>query len=586
MRILLRLAGFGLTYKRYLVLALVSLGGANILALTIPLVIGASVDYVLREGQKETLIWLALLLFGLAVLRGIFSYGQQFFAEALSHRAAYNLRNQLLQKLQGLSFSFYDRRKTGDLMSLVTYDVESTRMFISFGLTRFFQLIIIILGVIPLLLITHWQLGLVAILAIPFTLYSSARVGKKLRIIWNSVQLKMAELTTVLQENLTGMRVVKSLGAEKFQKEIFHQHSLAVSEETFNAHKLRLENSAYLTFVYISVTGIILLLGGRWVINGELSPGELTQFLLFLGLMVMPVRMLGMAVNTFSRAMSSGQRIFDVIDFMSPVMDKRGARKLEKAKGTIDFEGVTFGYQAMSPALQKVDFHIDAGQKVAILGAAGSGKTTIVNLIPRFYDPTHGCVRIDGIDLKDLTLTSIRENVGMVFQDTFLFQTTLLNNIAYGANGVSRDEIVSAAKAAQLDEFIKGLPNGYETSVGERGVTLSGGQQQRLSIARTILLNPPILIMDDSTASVDVATESLIRKALKAVMEERTTFIIAHRVTSVKEADIILVLEEGEIVERGTHKELIEREGFYKKIYELQILPHEQMLLDGRKLGK
>ncbi len=586
MRILLRLAGFGLTYKRYLVLALVSLVSANILALTIPLVIGKSVDYVLHESQKDTLIWMALLLFGLAILRGIFSYGQQFFAEALSHHAAYNLRNQLLEKLQGLSFSFYDKRKTGDLMSLVTYDVESTRMFISFGLTRFFQLSIIILGVIPLLLITHLELGLVAIVAIPFTLYSSARIGTKLRVIWNSVQLKMAELTTVLQENLTGIRVVKSLGAEEFQKELFHKHSLEVSEETLKAHKLRLQNSTYLTFIYISVTGIILLLGGRLVINGELSEGELTQFLLYLGLMIMPVRMLGMAVNTFSRAMSSGQRIFDVIDFMSPVIEKRGAKKLYKAKGVIDFEGVAFGYRSGSPALTEIDFHIEAGQKVAILGAAGSGKTTIVNLIPRFYDPTNGCVRIDGMDLKDLTLASIRENVGMVFQDTFLFQTTLLNNIAYGSNDPSRDQIIDAAKAAQLDEFINGLPNGYETAVGERGVTLSGGQQQRLSIARTILLNPAVLILDDSTASVDVATESLIRKALKSVMEQRTTFIIAHRVTSVKEADIILVLAEGKIVEQGTHEELIGREGFYKKIYELQILPNEQMLLDGRELAQ
>ena len=586
MRILLRLAGFGLTYKRYLVLALVSLVSANILALTIPLVIGKSVDYVLHESQKDTLIWMALLLFGLAILRGIFTYGQQFFAEALSHHAAYNLRNQLLEKLQGLSFSFYDKRKTGDLMSLVTYDVESTRMFISFGLTRFFQLSIIILGVIPLLLITHLELGLVAIVAIPFTLYSSARIGTKLRVIWNSVQLKMAELTTVLQENLTGIRVVKSLGAEEFQKELFHKHSLEVSEETLKAHKLRLQNSTYLTFIYISVTGIILLLGGRLVINGELSEGELTQFLLYLGLMIMPVRMLGMAVNTFSRAMSSGQRIFDVIDFMSPVIEKRGAKKLYKAKGVIDFEGVAFGYRSGSPALTEIDFHIEAGQKVAILGAAGSGKTTIVNLIPRFYDPTNGCVRIDGMDLKDLTLASIRENVGMVFQDTFLFQTTLLNNIAYGSNDSSRDQIIDAAKAAQLDEFINGLPNGYETAVGERGVTLSGGQQQRLSIARTILLNPAVLILDDSTASVDVATESLIRKALKSVMEQRTTFIIAHRVTSVKEADIILVLAEGKIVEQGTHEELIGREGFYKKIYELQILPNEQMLLDGRELAQ
>jgi len=586
MRILLRLAAFGLIYKRYLILALVSLVGANILALTIPLVIGTAVDYILREEQKDTLIWMALLVVGLAILRGIFSYGQQFFAEALSHRAAYNLRNQLLEKLQGLSFSFYDKRKIGDLMSLVTYDVESTRMFISFGLTRFFQLSIIIVGVIPLLLITNWELGLVAIVAIPFTLYSSAKIGTKLRVIWNSVQLKMAELTAVLQENLTGIRVVKSFGAEEFQKVIFHKHSLAVSEETFKAHKLRLQNSTYLTFIYISVTGVILLLGGRLVINGELSEGELTQFLLYLGLMIMPVRMLGMAVNTFSRAMSSGQRIFDVMESMSPVIEKRGANKLYKAKGVIDFEGVAFGYQGGSPALKGIDFHVEAGQKVAILGAAGSGKTTIVNLIPRFYDPTNGCVRIDGMDLKDLTLASIRENVGMVFQDTFLFQTTLLNNIAYGSTDSSRDQIIDAAKSAQLDEFIKDLPNGYETAVGERGVTLSGGQQQRLSIARTILRNPPIIILDDSTSSVDVATESLIRKALKAVMELRTTFIIAHRVTSVKEADIILVLSEGKIVEQGTHEELIGREGFYKKIYDLQILPNEQMLLDGRELAQ
>ncbi len=581
MHILLRLARYGLGYKRYLVLAWISILGANALALSVPWFIGNAVDQVLEGGDRGTLLWLGSLILILSVARGLFSYGQTYFAENVSSRVTYALKNELLRRLQGLSFAFHDQRKTGDLMSIVTYDVESTRMFINFGLVRSIQLVLLIGGVIPLLIMVHWQLGLISLAGVPITIYTTIRVGRKLRVIWTSVQRKMGELTTVLQENLTGMRVVKALGAEGHQKKLFHRHSFQVSEETFAANRLRVSNTAFLTFMYIGATGLVLLFGGRWIIGGSLTPGELSTFLLFLGLLVMPVRMLGMAVNTFSRAISSGERIFQVIDSESPVEDRQGARALERAKGAVSFNDVSFSYNALVPALKGVTFTANPGDKVAILGAAGSGKTTICNLIPRFYDATSGSVAIDGVEVGDVTLDSLRHNVGIVFQDVFLFQTTIRQNIGYGVNGVTAEQIEEAAKAAQLHDFIMSLPEGYETAVGERGVTLSGGQRQRLAIARTLLVNPPVLILDDSTSSVDVETESLIRKALNQVMENRTTFIIAHRVSSVKGADLILVLKDGAIVAQGNHRELIARDGFYKQIYELQLLPGEEVILEA-----
>ena len=581
MSILFRLARYGIRYHRQLGLAWISLIASSVLALTLPWLIGDAVDHALTESDTTRLYWLAGLLLFVSLLRGVFSYGQTYFAEAVSARVAYTLRSALLSKMQRLSFGFHDRRNTGDLMSVVTYDVESTRMFISFGLVRFFQLAILIGGIVPLLLLIHWKLGLISLAGVPVTLYTTVTVGRKLRTIWNRVQIKMGELTTVLQENLAGMRVVKSFGAESAQRQRFHDSSSSVSEETFLANRLRVANSAFLTFMYIGATGLVVLFGGRLVISGTLSAGELTQFLLYLGLLVMPVRMLGWAVNTFSRAMSSGERIFQVLDAESPVQGAVGARPLENVKGAVRFNDVSFGYNALSPTLQHVSFEAEVGQRVAILGAAGSGKTTVVNLIPRFYDPTEGSIFIDGIDVRGVTLDSLRHNVGIVFQDVFLFHASIRENIAYGANGVTPEQVEEAAKAAQLHDFIVSLPEGYDTVVGERGVTLSGGQRQRIAIARTMLVDPPILILDDSTSSVDVETERLISVALDAVMRDRTTFIIAHRVSSVQEADVILVLEDGKIVERGTHKELISREGFYKRIYELQLLPSEQVLFEA-----
>ena len=555
--------------------------GANVLALAVPWLIGDAVDQVLADGNRRGLIVLGVSLLLISIVRGAFSYGQTYFAENVSSRVTYSLKNALLHRMQGLSFAFHDKRNTGDLMSVVTYDVESTRQFINFGMVRSLQLTILIGGITPLLLIIHWQLALISLAGVPITVYTTIKIGRRMRTIWRSVQRKMGVLTTVLQENLVGMRVVKALGAEEAQKKLFHGHSFQVSEETFSANRLRVANTAFLTFMYIGATGLVILFGGRWVLGGSLTAGELSTFLLFLGLLVMPVRMLGMAVNTFSRAMSSGERIFQILDSPSPVSDKSGAREMGHAKGQVVFNNVSFSYNALTPALAKVSFQIEPGQKVAVLGAAGSGKTTICNLIPRFYDATDGSVTIDGVNVKDVTLTSLRHNVGIVFQDVFLFQTTIRENISYGVNGVTAEDVEEAAKAAQLHDFIISLPEGYDTQVGERGVTLSGGQRQRLAIARTLLMNPPVLIMDDSTSSVDVETEDLIRKALHQVMENRTTFIIAHRVSSVKGADLILVLKDGEIAAQGAHKELIARDGFYKQIYELQLLPGEEVFLES-----
>ena len=579
MSILLRLARHGLRYRKYLILAWISLLGANILALSVPWLIGNAVDYALTESDTGRLLLLAGLLLFLSAVRGLFSYGQTYFAEAVSARVAYFLRSSLLQKMQSLSFAFHDQRKTGDLMSVATYDVESTRMFINFGLVRFLQLVILLAGVAPLLLITHWQLGLISLAGVPLTIYTSVSVGRRLRRIWYLVQHRMGELTTVLQENLAGMRVVKAFGAEESERRKFHVHSLKVAEDSYAANRLRVANSSFLTFMYIGATGLVILVGGRLVIGGSLTAGEMTQVLLYLGLLVMPVRMLGMAVNTLSRAISSGERIFQVLDTQSPVDDRKEARGLEDVKGAVRFRDVSFNYNPLAPALRNISFEVKPGQRVAILGAAGSGKTTIANLIPRFYDPTDGSVAIDGIDVRDVTLDSLRRNVGVVFQDVFLFHTTILENIAYGTSGVTAAQVEDAARAAQLHQYVAGLPQGYHTVVGERGVTLSGGQRQRLAIARTLLLDPPVLILDDSTSSVDMETEALLRQALAQVMENRTTFIIAHRISSVRGADLILVLEDGEVVERGTHEELIARDGFYRQIYELQLVPGERVLL-------
>jgi len=581
MLILWRLARRGFRYKKLLAVAWISLLGASALQLTIPWLFGEAVTHFVGEAEIGILLPLAIAILVLSALNGMFSYGQTYMSENVAARVSFDLRNDLLNKLQGLSFAFYDDHRTGDLMSNLTYDVDSTRHFISFGLVRSFQLLLLMLGVTPLLLIVNWQLGLISFAVIPIILFTTLKISRRLRLVWLSVRRRMGEMTTVLQEALVGMRVVKAFGAEEYEKERFHAYAYEVSEETYAADRLRIANSSFLTFMYTITTGAILWFGGRLVIDAQLNPGELTKFLMYLGLLIMPVRMLGMAVNTFTRAMSSGEKIFELLDYQSPVENSMGAVAIRDTKGIVKFDNVSFSYNEFAPALTEIDFEAAEGQKIALLGAPGSGKTTLVNMLPRFYDPTEGAVTLDGKDLRTITLDSLRRNVGIVFQDVFLFHTTIRENIAYGSPGVTFEQIENAAKMACLHDFIISQPEGYETIVGERGVTLSGGQRQRLSIARTLLLNPKILVLDDSTSSVDVESEHLIKTALKTVMENRTTFIIAHRVSSVQEANLILVMDEGHIVERGTHDELIANDGFYRKIYELQLVPSEEVFLEA-----
>ncbi|CAI8011596.1 ATP-dependent lipid A-core flippase [Geodia barretti] len=402
----------------------------------------------------------------------------------------------------------------------------------------------------------------------------------RLRTMWSQVQITMGETVTVLQENLVGMHVVKAFASEEYEKRKYDRKARQLRYEYFLSERTQGTNSAWMSFYFTVALGLILWYGGWEVLRGDLSPGQLGMFMLFLNQLTFPVRMAGFIINSFSRAISSGRRLFDVLDSSSPVSERENAIELERAQGTVRFENVSFSYDPSVPALRNVDIEAKRNRVVAILGAPGSGKSTIVNLLPRFYEVDDGRITIDGTDIRDVTLESLRQNVGIVQQDVFLFSATIRENIAYGATDATLEDVIMAAKVAQLHDHIISLPGGYDTWVGERGTTLSGGQRQRLSIARSVLIDPPILILDDSTSSVDVETERLIHAAMVAVMKGRTTFVIAHRLSTVRDADHIIVLDRGRIVEQGSHEQLDAVGGIYHEILELQLRPQEEMMLD------
>ena len=588
MGVLLRLASYTGPYKRRLALVYVCLIGSTLLSLAIPRFLGMTIDTALDGGDTSRLVLLASAALVISLLRGGLSYGQSYLAEYVSQRVAYDIRHAFLARLQALSLGFHDRQKTGDLMSRATSDVESVRWFVSFGLIYSLNILVLVGGVSGLLLSINLKLGLLGLSAVPIAVFIAIKISRRFRQMWRSVQTETGRMTTVLQENLSGMRIVKNFGAEEYEKEKFRDVAQVVNEQTFAVNRLHAANSSLLNLLFAIITALVVWYGGRQIIsaNGGLTPGELTQFILYLGLLAFPIRMSGWVINTFARAISAGERIFQVLDASSPVQEKPSAAHIGRVGGQIRFEAVSFGYHLRDgpedltavEAISDINLETSPGQKIALLGAPGSGKSTLASLIPRFYDVTGGRVTIDGIDVRDVTLESLRQNVGIVFQDVFLFMATIRDNIAYGVPDASAEDIEAAARLSQIHDFVVQLPDKYDTLVGERGVTLSGGQRQRIAIARTLLRDPPILILDDSTSSVDTETESLIQKALAEVTKGRTTFIIAHRVNSVKEADLVLVLKEGSIVERGTHQELISREGLYQQIYRLQLLPAEDVV--------
>jgi ATP-binding cassette subfamily B protein len=584
----LRLLAFLGPYKRRTALAVFCVFASGAAMLAMPQLIRWAIDYGVSieeqngervaTGEEKYLVIAAAAIIAVALFRGVFGYGQTYLGEWLSQRVAYDIRNQIYDRLQRLSYAYHDQQQTGQLMSRATQDVEAVRWFISMGTLRGFFVVLLLFGVLILMLASSLQLTLVVWAFLPFIAWRSTVMALTLRPIWTRIQEGLARLATVLQEALTGARVVKAFGREEFEQEKFGREAEVLFNDSFESSRVQAVNGPAMSGLWLAATAATILVGGRQVINGTMEVGELAAFLLYLQILQMPVRSLGWIIMITSRAQSAGQRIFDIIDAESAVKEKLNAVELRDVEGLVRFDGVSFAYDAISPVLREIDIEAKPGQVVALMGPTGSGKTTVVNLMPRFYDVTDGSITIDGVDIRDASLASLRRLIGTVQQDVFLFSATIRDNIAYGAVGATQEQVEEAAKAAHIHEFITGMPDGYDTWVGERGITLSGGQKQRIAIARTLLMDPKILILDDSTASVDTQTEYLIQQTLGRLMEGRTTFVIAQRLRTVKMADQILVLQDGEIVERGRHSELLRKNGIYRQIYDLELRDQEEAL--------
>jgi ABC-type multidrug transport system fused ATPase/permease subunit len=432
-------------------------------------------------------------------------------------------------------------------------------------------------AVLVLLFYLNWQLTLVIFACLPFIVFWAILTSAHTRRIWDNVQEHIADLGTVLHENLTGIRIVKAFYRREYELEKFTTRARLIYKGSVEANIIYSVNTPAMSFMLVLATALILWLGGRDVITGRLTPGGLSQFVLYLLMLSLPVRMMGYIGNITSRAVSAGERIFQILETEPSVRDNPGARAVSRFSGAVCFEKVSFSYGSGEVVLRDVNFEANPGQVIALIGATGSGKTTIINLILRLYDVSDGRITIDGIDIRDIQLASLRRNLGIVQQDVFLFSASIYDNIAYGRPEAARLEVEAAAGIAQLHDFIIGLPRGYDTWVGERGITLSGGQRQRLAIARALLTDPPIIILDDATSSVDTETEDHIQRALTGVMRGRTTLVIAQRLETIKMADLILVIDNGRLVARGTHEDLIRQEGYYRFIYELQFREQEEV---------
>jgi len=444
-------------------------------------------------------------------------------------------------------------------------------MFFGRGLLGTVGIFILFAGVSYILVSMDWKLALLTLAFVPLVGWRAITVGHRITPMWLKIQQLLGFMGTTLEESLTGVRVVKAFSRQKEESRKFSAQATTLYDQQINAVRQIAINVPAMVFLMSVPTALILWYGGRQVIAGTLTIGELTQFILYLGMLMMPVRRLGMMVTLLSRTISAGKRILEILDIESLVQEKPNAMELGRVKGQVSFEDVSFSYDTMGPALKNISFSVQPGQLVALLGGSGSGKSTIANLISRFYDVGDGRITVDGIDVRDVTLASLRKNVVAAQQDVFLFSATIRDNIAYGAVNANMEQIVAVAKAAYLHDFVQSLPDGYDTWVGERGVTLSGGEKQRLAIARTLLINPSVLILDDSTSSVDAETEYLIRQALDRLIKGRTTFIITHRLPIIKNADLILMLKDGQLVEQGRHSELMTKPSLYKQIYQSQL---------------
>jgi ATP-binding cassette subfamily B protein len=533
----------------------------------VPYLVGRTVDQI-REGDDANLWPLAVAIAGAGLVRLGFSVARRLVAGRVSLGVEFDLRNRMYAHLQSLELAFFDGQQTGQLMSRSTVDLQAVRFFLGYGLIFILQSALTILIAAAVMLAVNPLLAVVALAPVPFVVAIAARYGRLNRPAQQEVQQRIAELTAEAEENVSGVRVVKAFAQERRQVARFQEVVRRVFDQSMVSTRLRASYNPFIGFLPQLGLAALLLVGGRQAINGSITIGEFVAFYGYVLLLTGPMRMLGIALGMAQRAVASGARVFEILDRAPQMTAPPDAPPLPAGQGAVRFEHVTFAYEGAEPVLTDVDLDVAAGRTVALVGATGSGKTTLASLVPRLYDPVEGRVLIDGVDVRTIDLESLRREIALVSDDAFLFSASLRENIAYARPEATDQQVLDAAKRAGLAEFVEELPDGYETRVGERGLTLSGGQRQRVAIARALVANPRILILDDATSSVDATTESRIKEALREVMEGRTTFVIAHRLSTISLADEIVVLEGGRVAARGTHDELLTSSELYREIAE------------------
>ncbi len=568
----MRLLRFLRPYRVSLAVSSLLAIGSQVAGILVPVLTGVVINEITGDPDKRTIaLWIAVII-GLGIVRAALMAGRRLISGRQALGVEYDLRDDLYAHLLRLSFGFYDRSQVGQLMSRATIDLQSVRFFLGYGLIFFAQHIVTIVVVSIVLFFYSWELALIALAITPAIVLVAYRYSRVAQPVLRDVQQKLADVATVAEESIVGVHVVKSFAQEDHREERFTASADAVFDQTLAANRQRALYVPLLSFMPLLAQAAVLLVAGRMVVSGSLSTGAFFAFNLLLAMLVMPLRMLGMWIGQAQRAIAAGERIFEILDEPEEIADRPHAKRLAPGPGAIRFEGVDFSYEPGRLVLEGIDFDLEPGRTVALIGRTGSGKSTLAALVPRFYEATSGRILVDGIDVREVQRRSLRREIGVISQDPFLFSASVRDNIAFGMPDAPHDAVEAAARAAQAHEFIEELTQGYDTVVGERGITLSGGQRQRIAIARALLIDPRILILDDATASVDATTESRIRAGLREVMRDRTTIIIAHRLSTIALADEILVLDHGRIAARGTQSELLDESPLFREIHDHGLL--------------